>query len=132
MNNEKITDIEELIADAKAEEEVAREQAKEESKRKFKEELEAHLKDAFSESMKARKESKVTIDLNEYVLLKFKERDLEKIVGAIVSVLKLGYNNEYLRINDGDKIVDVIKVIYPEAYEAILEDLIEEAETKEG
>ena len=125
-------DIEEMIADAKAEEEVAREQAKEENTRKFKEELEAHLKDAFSESMKARKESKVTIDLNEYILLKFKERDLEKVIGAIVSELRLGYSKEYLRISDGDRIVDTIKVIYPEAYEEILEDLIKEAEIKEA
>lgn len=126
----KNVDIEEMIADARAEEEVAREQEKAASDRRFKEELEANLKDAFSESLKARRENKVTIDLDEYLILKFKERDLEKILNTLVAGLELGYNKEYLRIsNDGDdELIEVFKVLYTEAYDTKLAEMIAENE----
>lgn len=119
-------DIEEMIADAKAEEEVAREQAIESSENKFREDLKAHLIDAFKDNIK--KENSVTLSLNEYLILKFKERDLENIISAIIPNLTLGYDGESLRLNNKSDVVDVIKVIYPDMYEAILEDL----QQKEG
>lgn len=135
MSKEKLTEIDEAIADAIAEEEVKKEQIKAEAEKKaaanttdFREELKRLLKQNFSDK---NKENKVTLDLDEYIILKFKERDLEKIVNAIVAELKLGYDKEYLR-KDSDEIVNAFKVIYPEAYEAILEDLIEEDQSKEG
>lgn len=121
-----ITEIDEAIADAMAEEEVAREQAKEDSS--FRDELRAQLKDAFSESIKTNKENKVIISLDEYLILKFKERDLEKVVSTILAELRLSYNQEYLRINDGDNVADVIKVLYPEVYDDILDSLQNEGE----
>ena len=117
-------DIDELIADARAEEEVAREQAKEIKENSFRSELEEQLKDAFSDSLRARKENKVTIDLNEYLVYKFQERDLEKILNAIVEGFKLSYSKEDLFFSDGDAVKETFKVLYPEAYEAILDDLI--------
>ena len=121
-------DIEEMIADAKAEEEVAREQAIESSENKFREDLKAHLIDAFKDNIKLNKENSVTLSLDEYLILKFKERDLENIISAIIPNLTLGYDGESLRLNNKSDVVDVIKVIYPDIYEAILEDL----QQKEG
>lgn len=127
MENKNV-DIEELIADAKAEEEVRKEQPCKDFS--FREELESHLKEAFSD-IKARKESKVTIDLNEYLTLKFKERDLERILATILDKLTLNYTKDSLKISDQwDDISNIIKVLYPEVYENILLELQEEAERK--
>jgi hypothetical protein len=127
MENKDV-DIEELIADAKAEEEVRKEQPCKDFS--FREELENHLKEAFSD-IKARRENKVTIDLNEYLILKFKERDLERIVATILDELKLHYTKEDLMLYDDGAIVNIIKVLYPEVYQNILYDLQEE-EKKEN
>ena len=127
MENKNV-DIEELIADAKAEEEVRKEQPCKDFS--FREELESHLKEAFSD-IKARRENKVTIDLNEYLILKFKERDLERIVATILDKLTLNYTKDGLKISDQwDDISNIIKALYPEVYENILFDLQEEAERK--
>ena len=126
MKKENITEIDEAIADAMAEEEVAREQAKEDSS--FRDELRAQLKDAFSESIKTNKDNKVIISLDEYLILKFKERDLEKIVSTILAELKLSYNGEFLSMRKDDHVVDVIRVLYPDVYDDILESLQNEGE----
>ena len=120
--------IDEVIADARAEEEVAKEQAIESSENKFREDLKAHLIYAFKDNIKLNKENSVTLSLNEYLILKFKERDLENIISAIIPNLTLEYDGESLRLNNKSDVVDVIKVIYPDMYEAILEDL----QQKEG
>lgn len=121
-------DIDEMIADARAEEEVAKEQAIESSENKFREDLKTHLIDAFKDNIKLNKENSVTLSLNEYLILKFKERDLENIIRAIIPNLILGYDGESLRLNNKSDVVDVIKVIYPDMYKGILEDL----QQKEG
>jgi len=120
--------IDELIADARAEEEVAKEQAIESSENKFREELKTCLIDAFKDNAKFSKDNSVTLSLNEYLILRFKERDLETITSAIISNLALGYDGESLRLNIKNDVVDVMKVLYPDMYEAILEDL----QQKEG
>jgi hypothetical protein len=114
MENKKV-DIEEIIADARAEEEVAREQAAAKEK-SFRDELRERLKETF----RPREEEKVTIPLSEYVILKQKEADLDRVLNAIVDNLKLGYNNEYLRLDNEEKVVDVVRVLYPEAYGTLL------------
>jgi len=127
MENKNV-DIEELIADAKAEEEVRKEQPCKDFS--FRDELESRLKEAFSD-IKTRRENKVTIDLNEYLILKFKERDLERIVATILDKLTLNYTKDGLKISDQlDDISNIIKALYPEVYENILFDLQEEAERK--
>lgn len=127
MENKNV-DIEELIADAKAEEEVRKEQPCKDFS--FRDELESHLKEAFSD-IKARRDNKVTIDLNEYLILKFKERDLERIVATILDKLTLNYTKDGLKLSDQwDDISNIIKALYPEVYENILFDLQEEAERK--
>lgn len=120
--------IDELIADARAEEEVAKEQAIKNSENKFREELKTCLIDAFKDNAKFSKDNSVTLSLNEYLILRFKERDLETITSAIISNLALGYDGESLRLNIKNDVVDVMKVLYPDMYEAILEDL----QQKEG
>lgn len=120
--------IDEVIADARAEEEVAKEQAIKNSENKFREELKTCLIDAFKDNAKFSKDNSVTLSLNEYLILRFKERDLETITSAIISNLALGYDGESLRLNIKNDVVDVMKVLYPDMYEAILEDL----QQKEG
>ena len=120
--------IDEAIADAIAEEEVAKEQAIENSENKFREELKACLIDAFKDNAKFSKENSVTLSLNEYLILRFKERDLETITSAIIINLALGYDGESLRLNNKSDVVDVMKVLYPDMYDAILEDLQKEGE----
>lgn len=120
--------IDEVIADARAEEEVAKEQAIENSDNKFREELKTCLIDAFKDNAKFSKDNSVTLSLNEYLILRFKERDLETITSAIISNLALGYDGKSLRLNNKSDVVDVMKVLYPDMYDAILEDL----QQKEG
>lgn len=114
MKRENI-EIEELIADARAEEEVEKEQ-----KAGFRDNLRKQLNEAF----RPNENNKVTIGLNEYMALKFKERDLELIINAIIPNVTLNYSNDALRFRDGDDVIDVIKVIYPEVYANLLEDLL--------
>lgn len=124
MSNKSV-DIEEMIADAKAEEEVAREQAKaakeEKEREKFRETLREQLKDALTSK---HEEAKVTISLAEYTTLKFKEMDLDRLLNAIVDDFSLNYSKEYLRLN-GDRLEQTFRTLYPDMYEAILEAEIE-------
>ena len=109
-------DIEEMIADAKAEEEVAREQAKAvNNTNDFREELKVQLAEAF----KPKKSDNVVIDLDEYVALNNKAMDLDRILNAIVDGLELNYNKEKLRYNGGSDLADVIRILYPDAYNAL-------------
>lgn len=130
MSKEKLTEIDEAIADAIAEEEVTKEQIRAEAETRaeasatdFREELKKLLKKNFSEETK---KNSVTLDLNEYLILKFKERDLELLVSTILANLKLGYDKEYLRLGDSENVVNVINVLYPDVYDDILESLKEE------
>ena len=110
-------EIEEVIADAKAEEEAKKEA---DFKTKFKE----GLQDAFKQE-----EPKVSITVKEYVLLKQKEQDLERLVNIIIDDVELNYNNE-LRLKSYDNIIDAFKVLYPEAYAHVV--AVELERVKEG
>lgn len=109
------TNLEEMIADAKAEEEVKAEQEKA-AREDFRDTLREHLKEAFKSP---RESEKVTISLQEYVILKQKEMDLDRILNNILDSFKLSYNNEYLRV-DGDDIAYTIKALYPDVYGEIM------------
>ena len=128
----KNVDIEEMIADAKAEEEVAREQAKAAKEEKAREDFRNTLRKGLNEALSSKVDSKVTISLKEYVILKQKEQDLERIMSAIVDDLGLNYNNEYLRLKDsGNNTIAAFRVLYPTAYDTVFEAELERAE-KEG
>lgn len=125
MENKKV-DIEEIIADARAEEEVAREQAAAKEKT-FKDELREKLKETF----KPREEERVTITLSEYVILTNKAMDLDRVLNTIVDNLTLSYNKEYLRLDDESKVVDAFRVLYPEAYGALYAAELDKAAEEE-
>ena len=126
--SKKEMDIEEMIADARAEEEVAAEQeraAREEKAREdFRDTLREQLKEAFSN----KDDSKVKVSLKEYVILKQKEADLDRILNAIADGLGLGYSKEYLTLRDTDKVVDAFRVLYPDVYDHLLAAELEHAE----
>ena len=123
MENKKV-DIEEIIADARAEEEVAREMAKS----NFRDELRGKLKEAFT----PREEESVRIALSEYVTLVKKAMDLDRVLNAIVDNVTLSYNKEYLRLDDESKVVDAFRVLYPEAYDALLAAEFDRLERQEA
>lgn len=104
-------EIEEMIADAKAEEEVKKDN-------EFKQQLKEGLKDV----LVPKDNNKVTIDLSEYVTLKNKEMDLDRLIGVIIDGLELSYNNDYLRLsNEGEtSIVAAFKTLYSTAYDNVL------------
>lgn len=121
-------DLNEMIADAKAEEEVAREQeraAKEENAREdFRDTLREQLKGALI----PKSDNKVIISLSEYVILKQKEADLDRILNAIVDGLGLSYSKEYLILKESENVVDAFRVLYPDVYDHLLAAELEHAE----
>lgn len=115
-------DINEMIKSVKAEEEQERNTNWGETLRQ--------LKDKEKEG----RDSKVTITLDEYLVLKAKEMDLERLVRSIVEALTLSWNTEFLSIRESQGIVDAFRVLFPEAYEKIYEEAIDKynQENKEG
>jgi hypothetical protein len=121
-------DIEELIADAKAEEEVAAEQERAAKEEKAREDFRDTLRERLKEALIPNDESKATISLNEYVILKQKEADLDRILNAIVDGLGLSYSKEYLSLRESEKVVDAFRVLYPDVYDHLLAAELERAE----
>ena len=73
-------------------------------------------------------ESKVTIDLSEYVALKQKEHDLGILLTSFMRDLKLRYDKEGLSLNGEYNILDAFHILFPAAYNEIYNDLLEEEE----
>lgn len=113
-------DIEEMIADAKAEEEVAAEQGIAAKVEKAREDFRDTLREQLKEALLPKNESKVTINLSEYVLLKQKETDLDRILNAIVDGLGLSYSKEYLSLKDSDRVEETFRALYPDVYDTLL------------
>jgi hypothetical protein len=128
MKKENVTDIEEMIVDAKAEEEVAREQERAAREEKAREDFRDTLRERLKEALIPKDESKVTISLSEYVILKQKEADLDRILNAIVDGLGLSYSKEYLSLKESENVVDAIRVLYPDVYDHLLAAELEHAE----
>lgn len=99
-------DIEEMIADAKAEEEVKN--------------------DMFSEyNIESADNSKVTIDLSEYVMLKMESLDLNRILSAIVDDIKSDYDSRYISFEKSITI-NTFKALFGGVFEAIKEEMDKE------
>lgn len=126
--SKKEMDIEEMIADAKAEEEVARDQERAAREEKAREDFRDTLREQLKEALIPKSDNKVTISLSEYVILKQKEADLDRILNAIVDVLGLSYNKEYLSLKESENVVDAFRVLYPDVYDALLAAELERAE----
>lgn len=102
--------IEEIIADAKAEEETK------------------HL---FMNECKSN--GTVTINLNEYVLLKNQAHDLERLLQVIVNELEINSYNDDLRFDNEREVVKAFKVLFPKAYYEIFKmELKKKEDEKEG
>ena len=126
--SKKEMDIEELIADARAEEEVAAEQKRAAKEEKAREDFRDTLREQLKEALLPKNENKITINLSEYVILKQKEADLDRILNVIVDGLGLSYSKEYLSLKESDKVVDAIRVLYPDVYDHLLAAELEHAE----
>ena len=126
--SKKEMDIEEMIADAKAEEEVAREQERAAKEEKAREDFRDTLREQLKEALIPKSESKVTVNLSEYVILKQKEADLDRILNAIVDGLGLNYSKDGLRLDESKNVIDAIRVLYPDVYDALLAAELERAE----
>ena len=112
--------IDEMIADARAEEQVAREQEKATKENSFKEELRGKIREALDLHDAIKDKTKVTVSLEEYITLNNKSMDLDRIINAIVSGLRLGYSKDKLRLYDEERVTETFRALYPEAYDAIL------------
>lgn len=97
--------IDEVIADAMAEEQVA-----------------AETKKTKKPSFQPIAKSLATIDLEEYVMLRQIEADHKRLLGLIIDACELGYSKTELRMY-GDDVLQYIRVIYPEEYETRLAEL---------
>lgn len=128
MKKENVTDIEEMIVDAKAEEEVAREQERAAREEKAREDFRDTLRERLKEALIPKDESKVTISLSEYVILKQKEADLDRILNALVDDLELNYCKDALRIGGGERAIEAFRVLYPDVYDHLLAAELEHAE----
>lgn len=107
--------IEELIADARAEEEVSRKQAE-----TFKEEIARKLKEKRPEK---KAESMVAIPLREYVELTQKSLDFDRILDALANSFEYSdiYKELLLKDRKSD-IANAYKVLFPGEYNAIYEE----------
>ncbi len=131
MKKENI-ELEELIADARAEEEVAAEQERAAREEKAREDFRNTLREQLKDALKVRNdESKVTIPLSEYVILKQKEADLDRILNALVDDIELNYSKDALRIRGGERAIEAIRVLYSDVYDHLLAAEIDRAE-REG
>lgn len=98
--------IDEVIADAKAEEQAN---------------IETRMKQAIKKPSFQPK-SLATIDLEEYVMLRQIEADHKRLLGLIIDACELGYSKTELRMY-GDDVLQYIRMIYPEEYETRLAEL---------
>jgi len=113
--------IEEMIADAQAEEQVKAEfkSSKNKMADNFKADLKAALKNALADVTEV-DDQLVRITLGEYMSLVYMARDLDLLKNAIARSLGLSYNEEFLAIKHDDEILDVYKTLYREEYDALL------------
>lgn len=115
-----MSELDEIIADAKAEEEVKKEQFK-----KRMEEITASAKERMEKSLQEAKD-KITISRDDYVSLKLVQADYTRVMDAIFRYADYNKYSESLGIKDD--FMNVISFLYPEDYANKLEELKAEAE----
>lgn len=105
------TDINEEIADARAEEEVRQAQAQ---------------RVAINRQATQTQGAKVSIDLEEYVALRQMQGDFERLMHSLF--LNIEYRHSYCRIKD--EFLDSVSAFYPDAIEQRIKELkaLEEGE----
>jgi hypothetical protein len=128
-------EIDEAIADALAVEEVEKAQLEEMLKKGI-EEADEKAREDFKDILREHLNShmpgvKVEVDLDEYVALKQKETDLDRILTPIMKHLKLSYGGDYLIIDsDSIEIARTIKALYPNEYDNIYKSLLKDEEAE--
>lgn len=98
--------IDELIADAKAEETVV-----ENTNKNF-------------------NQGSMSLDINDLVAQRCKMVDYERIIGAVIANASLNWNKKGMT-TDGDEIMNTFKVLFPDVYDNLLADLKAKEPTKE-
>lgn len=117
---EKITNIEELIADAKAEEEA---------KNAVQDDFTNALMKTVTANLNKEAESKgasVTVSLAEYVQLKQMELDYTRLFSAIMESFGLSYRHDHLIISQDDIILQTFKVLHAEEFKELEQDMVDE------
>ena len=105
MNN-----IDEMIADAKAEEEIALE-----------------MKKTKKPSFQPVAKNTATIDLEDYVMLRQIEASHRRLVNLILENSDLAYNEKSLSLR-GNDVLEFVRMVYPASYEQRLKELQENKE----
>lgn len=127
--------IDEIIADAMAEEEVKREQEKTKAKKKaadnFKKELKESLVNMVAE-LAPQAEQTVKISLSEYIGLVYTLRDLELLKAVLFNNMELSYNKEYVKLTNDGEIINVLKLLYPTEYNEAYKKLFNNTDTDEA
>lgn len=110
--------IDEAIADAKAEEEVNQANIKD-----FRDQLREKLAETFVPTPIP--QQTISIDLEEYVQLRQRALELDRLIAEIEDNLMLAYGCDALYLKDNQKVLATYKTFYPDAYAFILERLKE-------
>ena len=111
-----MANIEEIIADAREEERLAREQ-----------------KDKVNKALELPKidDRRVNIPLSEYVYLRQADRDLDRLQNAIANNLVINYTGKDLTTSSDDELVRVYRYLYPYEYEQIYKEKYAEYKAQE-
>lgn len=129
-------EIDEAIADALAVEEVEKAQLEEMLKKGI-EEADEKAREDFKDILREHLNShmpgvKVEVDLDEYIALKQKETDFDRILTPIMKHLRLSYNEEYLTMDSETlEIVQTLRALYPNEYDNIYKSLLKDKEAED-
>ena len=104
--------IDEVIADAKAEEEANM----------------TLLTAEKADSMETWQSEKAPVPISSLLVLSQANKDFDRLIDIIVTNFELNYNKTDLAIRDSQPIVEAMKVLYPHLCEMILDDLREREE----
>lgn len=105
--------------------EITRKEERAEKDRKFREELKSRL----AETVAKKAKPMVEIPLDEYIELKQKDADFQRLFFAIMDGMRLNYNQEELCYYESTgTITNVFVALFPEIAKDLLEKLKEEAE----
>ena len=96
--------IDEMIADAQAEE-------------KTRENIAERIDKAFA----TKRSDVIEISLGEYLTLKQRSLDMDRLMQAIINNLELGYHKDELRLN-GEEVVETFKALFRPLHDEILKE----------
>ena len=89
------------------------------------EEMIAEAKAEENASVEKKDNREISIPLAEYVYLKQKEIDFDRLLEAILGNARLNYDKSGVMIEDNENIFSVIKTLFRDVYVIIYNDLLE-------